>query len=101
MISAWEGIIIILAIVVILLWGPSKLPELARGLGRAKAEFERASREYLYETPKKEAKKTSADEADTDETIILIAKMLGLNTEGKNKEQILQEIVACIAAKNK
>lgn len=101
MISAWEGIIIILAIVVILLWGPSKLPELARGLGRAKAEFERASREYLYETPKTGAKKTSADKTDTDETIILIAKMLGLNTEGKSKEQILQEIVACIAAKNK
>ncbi|MEM1507868.1 MAG: twin-arginine translocase TatA/TatE family subunit [Candidatus Bathyarchaeia archaeon] len=99
MISAWEWVIIILAIIVLLLWGPSKIPELARGLGRAKAEFERASREYLYESSKPTVKETKESSTESDETIILIAKALGLNTEGKSREQILQEILVNIVAK--
>jgi len=91
MLSGWEWIIILLAFVVILIWGPSKIPEFARGLGRARAEFERASREYLYETPEKKASKSSDDEA-----ILLIAKALGISTEGKTKEQICQEIITNI-----
>jgi sec-independent protein translocase protein TatA len=92
MLSGWEWLIIIVGLVVLLLWGPSKIPELARGLGRAKAEFERASREYLYETPKVKASRSD------DDTIILIAKSLGIATEGKTREEIVQEIIANIKA---
>jgi len=99
MISAWEWIVIILALIVLLLWGPSKIPELARGLGRAKAEFEKASREYLYEVSKPTDKEKKESSEESDETIILIAKALGLNTEGKSKEQILKEILMNIVAK--
>jgi sec-independent protein translocase protein TatA len=90
MLSGWEWLVIIIGLVVLLLWGPSKLPELARGLGRAKAEFERASREYLYETP------TVKTDKSTDDMIILIAKTLGITTEGKTREEIVQEIIASI-----
>ena len=76
------------------MWGPSKIPELARGLGRAKAEFEKASREYLSESPKSREVRRSSD----DSMIILIAKSLGINTEGKTREEIFQEIVANIKA---
>lgn len=94
MISGWEWIIILLAVVVILIWGPSKIPELAKGLGRAKAEFERASKEYVYETPKTETVTRSSDE----DMIILIAKGLGVATEGKTKDEIFREIIANIKA---
>jgi len=90
MLSGWEWLVIIIGLVVLLLWGPSKLPELARGLGRAKAEFEKASREYLYETS------TVKTDKSTDDMIILIAKTLGITTEGKTREEIVQEIIANI-----
>ena len=94
MVVGWEWIVIIIALVVLLLWGPSKIPELARGLGRAKAEFERASREYLRESPTvKEASRSSDDDM-----IILIARSLGISTEGKTREEIFQEIVENIKA---
>lgn len=94
MLSGWEWIIILIAIVVILIWGPSKIPEFARGLGRARAEFEKASKEYLYESPKTD----SSSHFSSDEMIILIAKAIGINTEGKTREQIFQEIIANIKA---
>ena len=95
MLSGWEWIVIIIGLVVLLLWGPSKIPELARGLGRAKSEFDKASRgEYLSETETPKIKVSRSD----DDTIILIAKSLGLKTEGKSREEIIQEIIANIKA---
>ncbi len=91
MLSGWEWLVIIIGLIVLLLWGPSKIPELARGLGRAKAEFDKASRgEY-------ETSMTKAVRSD-DDTIILIAKSLGLKTEGKRREEIIMEIIANIKA---
>jgi len=83
MLSAWEWIILLVVIAAILLWGPSKIPELARSLGRAKAEFEKASKEYLKD----------ASGSTSDESILLIAKALGINTEGKTKDQLIEEII--------
>lgn len=80
-------------VVVVLLWGPSKLPELAKALGRAKAEFEKATEESKTMltttdvTTDRPAEKSSAD------ALIETAKKLGISTEGKTKEQISAEIV--------
>jgi len=95
MVVGWEWIVIIIALVVLLLWGPSKIPELAKGLGRAKAEFERASRgEYLSKSPRSREISRSSD----DDMIILIARSLGITTEGKNREEIFEEIITNIKA---
>lgn len=86
----------VLAIVaIILLWGPSKLPELARALGRAKGEFEKASREL------KKPSSTSTRQVERSSTDVLIetAKKLGIDTEGKTKEQISEEILDKVKAK--
>jgi sec-independent protein translocase protein TatA len=40
-----EWLIIAVVIVVIFLWGPQKIPEIARSLGRAKKEFDQAKKE--------------------------------------------------------
>ena len=93
LVVGWEWIVIILALVVLLLWGPTKIPELARGLGQAKAEFEKASRgEYLSESRRSEASRSS------DDAIILIARSLDITTEGKTRDEIIQEIIASIKA---
>jgi len=92
--GGWELIVILLAVVVILVWGPTKIPELAKGLGRARGEFERASREYAFGSPETGTVRKTSD----DEMTILIAKGLGISTEGKSKEQLFQEIIANIKA---
>lgn len=94
MLSGWELIIVLLAGVAILVWGPSKIPELARGLGRAKGEFDKASREYAFNAPKSERD----TEVSNDDMLILIAKGLGISTQGKTKDKIFQEIIENIKA---
>ena len=43
---------IIIALVILLLFGAKRLPELARGLGQAKREFQKAAREVEDEVDK-------------------------------------------------
>lgn len=54
-----EELIILLAII-LLLFGPQKLPELARALGRSFGEFDRGKAESAVEKP---AEKAEASEA--------------------------------------
>jgi sec-independent protein translocase protein TatA len=44
LIDPWEVIMIGAIIVALLVWGPQKIPELAKAVGEAKHEFETASR---------------------------------------------------------
>ena len=46
---AFENVLIIVIIIGVLLFGAKKLPELARALGRAQAEFEKGKRESIRE----------------------------------------------------
>jgi len=82
-----EWIIILIAIVIILIWGPSKLPSLARGMGEAIREFRKATSGVVEEEVKRTEKKE-----EIDQKIIEMARSLGISTEGKTKEQILDEI---------
>jgi len=81
-----EWIIILIAIVIILIWGPSKLPSLARGMGEAIREFRKATSGVEEEVKRTEKKE------EIDQKIIEMARSLGISTEGKTKEQILDEI---------
>jgi sec-independent protein translocase protein TatA len=82
-----EWLIILIAIVIILIWGPSKLPSLARGMGEAIREFRKAASGVAEEEVRKVEKKE-----EIDQKIIEMARSLGISTEGKTKEQILDEI---------
>ena len=46
MLEGWEWIIIGVVAIVIIMWGPAKIPEFAKALGRAKGEFNKASKEF-------------------------------------------------------
>jgi len=86
-----ELLIIAVIAVVIFLWGPQKIPELARALGRAKKEFDTASKEVTSAVATGGA--TQAPRS-ADEVLVSTARQLGISTEGKTREQISQEIVA-------
>ncbi len=46
MLEGWEWIIIGVVAIVIIMWGPAKIPQFARALGQAKGEFSKASKEF-------------------------------------------------------
>jgi sec-independent protein translocase protein TatA len=89
-IGPWE-IALILAIVLIL-FGPKKLPELAKALGDSIRQYRQAS-EGVLTTP---TTTTSAQQPQfkprESELLIETAKKLGIQTEGKTMEQISKEI---------
>jgi len=86
-----QWIVIGVIVIVIFLWGPQKIPDLARALGRAKREFDDASRE-VGNTVSPGAPKVSAD-MTADQALVQAARGLGIATEGKTRTQISQEIV--------
>lgn len=82
-----EMILIVLA--VLILFGASKIPELARSLGKATGEFKKAKIETENELRNTEM---SLKEKPAESKIKQMAKDLGIATEGKSDEQLLDEI---------
>jgi sec-independent protein translocase protein TatA len=83
-------ILLILGVVaVILIWGPAKIPELDRSIGRARKEFDDASRGVMQplSTP------TASPSISTPDSLVDTAQKLGINTEGKTRQEISDEIV--------
>ena len=83
-------LIIVLLIAVVLLWSPKKLPELARSLGQAKKEFDKA----MHEVSTAAATTPQQPMLPPDTQLVDTARRLGIPTEGKSAEQITQEIVS-------
>jgi sec-independent protein translocase protein TatA len=85
----YEWLVVIAVIAIIFLWGPSKLPELARSVGLARKEFEKASKEITAPTT---STTTESSPSTSSDSLIIAAKELGISTEGKTKEEIAKEI---------
>lgn len=82
----YEWLIIVAILLVIFLWGPQKLPELAKSIGLAKKEFDKAAKEISNPIA------TSPPSDSTADPLVVAARSLGISTEGKTKEQIAKEI---------
>lgn len=87
-VTGWEWIVIVGVLVVFFLWGPSKIPQLAKAIGQARREFDKASKELTTLPTEERPAATSADD-----TLIDTAKKLGIATEGKTRDEISQEII--------
>jgi sec-independent protein translocase protein TatA len=117
LLTGYEMIVVVGVLVVVFLWGPQKLPEMARAIGQAKAEYEKVAKAPLSltdplgaltnlatgsQTPAAPASPTAPMVAPTaapsqpvqthQDPILIAAKSLGLSTEGKTKEQLAKEI---------
>ncbi|AEM39283.1 twin-arginine translocation protein, TatA/E family subunit [Pyrolobus fumarii 1A] len=96
--SAWpfQGMEwVIILVIVLLIFGPKKLPELARGLGQALYEFRKASQGLVEEEEKKEkeGEKESKVSKEDEELIRKLAEKMGISTEGKSIEELKKEII--------
>jgi len=104
MLEGWEWIIIGVVAIVIIMWGPAKIPEFAKSLGRAKGEFAKAQKEFtdaatssptttntaaVYAQPRPTP---AASLKSKDEMLVETAQKLGIPTDGKTREQISEEI---------
>ena len=102
-VGPWE-IALILAIVLII-FGPKKLPELAKGLGDAIRQYRQASEGVgglISETQTRPIPQTPVTPTASRSGDILIqtAKNLEIQTEGKTMDQTSKEIVEISAKKN-
>ncbi|MBC7090663.1 MAG: twin-arginine translocase TatA/TatE family subunit [Nitrososphaeria archaeon] len=79
----------VLIVVVVLLFGASKIPEIARAIGRATGEFQKGKLEI-----EREIEKASAELNKSPERLKLeeAAKALGIDPTGKTDEQLREEI---------
>jgi len=103
----------IIILIVILLFGASKVPQLARSFGQAMGEFKKARKEAEInykkfeesvtgseeEIPKEKAKVKAAAETKGEEVNIKeVAAYMGIDTEGKTEEELKEEVQAKLEA---
>lgn len=85
--------ILFIFVIVILIFGASKIPELARSLGKATGEFKKGKQEAEIEIKDIERSiKEGKPSEDRATKLKKMAKDLGIQTEGKTDEQLLDEI---------
>ena len=78
-------------IIVVLIFGASRIPTLAKSLGRAQGEFEKGKVESEIELQKLKESQASSQNSDHDK-LLKAAWQLGISTEGKTDAQIRDEI---------
>ncbi|MDK2384912.1 MAG: twin-arginine translocase TatA/TatE family subunit [Candidatus Korarchaeota archaeon] len=82
---------LIILVIVLIIFGPSKLPQLARGLGQAIREFRKASA-GLYDEEAGRKEPRGKREMD-DETLYRLAEKLGVENRGKSRDELVDEVV--------
>jgi len=86
--------------IIVLLFGASKLPELARSAGKSAGEFKKAQieAEASYKEFENSLKNTTPTEKES--KIQKMAKEQGIETAGKTDDQLLDEISAKMNKEN-
>jgi sec-independent protein translocase protein TatA len=92
-----QWIVIAVIAIVFLMYGPKKIPELARSIGLARKEFNDAGKAAAGSDATATAAPVApvaAAPVSTGDALLDTARRLGINTEGKTRDQISSEIVA-------
>lgn len=86
--------IILIALVVLLLFGATAIPKLARSLGRAQGEFNRAKKEFHAEAAKAEGQPSAPA---SEEQVRRTARDLGIDEAGKPLDEVKRLIAQRLA----
>lgn len=81
--------LLVILILALFLFGPKKLPELAKALGKAVGEYHQAARDFEREAEKINQEILSLEEV---KELRSIAENLGIDPAGKTKTELLREI---------
>ena len=84
-----EEWLFIIVLVAVLFFGATKIPQLARSLGRAKGEFEKGAREG-----REMLSKESSDAQAEDAKLLKAARELGIPTEGRSISDVKKDVRA-------
>lgn len=82
--------IVFILLLIFILFGAKKIPELMRSLGRAQGEYMHAKKEFEREVKGKD----KADEDDPTERMRRKAEEMGIDTKGKDLDQLQRAIAA-------
>ena len=95
-----QWVVIAIVAIVFLMYGPKKIPELARSIGLARKEFNDASKTPLSadSTTTAAPAPAAAPAPSTGDALLDTAKKLGISTEGKTRDEISSEIVSKAAS---
>jgi len=93
-----EWIVVAVIVLVLFLWGPEKLPKIARSVGQAKKEFEKASRGLEEELARAASAQPSAGSPSSsalasDDKLLEVARALNIPTEGRTRDEIAKDII--------
>ncbi len=84
--------ILVIFAVIVLLFGATKLPELAKSMGKSMGEFKKAQKEAELELKQFERSLESSTADEKKGKIKKTAKELGIDTEGKTEDELLDAI---------
>lgn len=84
--------LLLIFLVILLLFGATKLPELASALGRSTGEFKKAQKESEISLKALDKNETPREKAIEKSKLQQSAENLGISIEGKTDDQLLDEI---------
>ncbi|UZE92442.1 MAG: twin-arginine translocase TatA/TatE family subunit [Methanosarcinales archaeon] len=84
--------IMIIGAIIVLLFGASKLPELAHSVGKSMGEFKKAQKEAEKELSEFERSLEAAPKETKKSKVVKMAEELGIATKGKTEDELLDEI---------
>lgn len=93
-------IILLIIVAIVLLLGPKKIPELARGIGKALGEFRRGRAEVERELKRELAETPSPPRAETvveiNPRVVEAAKQLGIDVLGRKERDLKRAIIGTL-----
>jgi sec-independent protein translocase protein TatA len=90
--------LLVILVVVFLLFGATAIPKLARSMGQAKGQFQKARDEFNAEAAKAAAAPAGASASGaSEEQVRQTAKGLGIDVEGKSTDELKRLIAQKIA----
>jgi len=93
--------ILLIGIVALLLFGPDKLPQYLREMGKIYAEVKKAQREFERElSPQLDPLVSRPMVKQPSDKVLEIARKMGIGADGKSEEQLLAEIAAAVPTQN-